>query len=97
MSKFITLKTTIGSIWKIPADTVARNMADWFVSVNEKNVFEDEYRKAMGSNSDLIGWARYNMIWEELKDHAILCNCGKEDMQTELEEGEMSVIENDEF
>jgi len=67
-----------GSVWHLPAKAVAWLRADRLVGqssiAGEKmdTTVEEEMQRALGDDDILLKWARQELPWDDLKDHATL-------------------------
>ncbi|SRR6266852_5121996 len=77
MAKYIHITMPDGSVWKVPADSVARDRAKYYAkqdtlhhSEDYQAVYDNEYRVAMRDHEELIDWAANNMNWSDVAESA---------------------------
>jgi hypothetical protein len=66
--KYIIVTMPDQSVWKIPADFVARSYASYYSEVDKDTTYEKEYNYIYNNDIQLIDWAQCNMDWNDFKD-----------------------------
>jgi len=67
-----------GSVWRVPAEVVARARAEYYARHDTKSeggeaydtTVEEEMAYALETPRELRDWAANNMLWEELREEA---------------------------
>jgi hypothetical protein len=90
-NKVLRVEMSDGSLWDIPIDFIANNMANYY-SRNNPNKFDEEYQKAIDDNSKLIEHAENNMNWSDVSRIAKLHKTGSIDYQDGWVNGKKQII-----
>lgn len=68
--KFILVTQRDGSVWRVPAELVANDKADYYADKEGEEVRVSEFEQMITSPGDLLDWASNNMWWADVKDYA---------------------------
>ena len=74
MSKYYVITMSDGSEWGVPAETIARNRADYYEDI-EPGCWQYEYDEMMvwfdTANRRFAEWAQTCMDWDDVKEYAV--------------------------
>lgn len=72
MAKFIRIKmASDGTTWEIPAEVVANNSTDYYMSKPEPEFTREEEFESSMDDYELTDWAGNNMNWSDVSAHAV--------------------------
>ncbi|WHH61387.1 hypothetical protein [Petroclostridium sp. X23] len=82
MKKYLRVQMSNGELYDIPVEIIAENRARYYAAQSSDRityhasclpprVFEDEKNYGLENNDILLDWAKNNMTWDALEEHAI--------------------------
>ena len=81
--KIIRIDFPNGESYEVPAKVIATSRTNYYAkkdNINPNSVdWYEEYDRSMKPD-ELIDWIQNNMIWDDIKDHAILLDADNEDI-----------------
>lgn len=77
--KVLEIKHEDGTVWHVDAAVVARDRAEYYAEHDTGETSGDEYEDVLGTElkfalnheRELRDWAANQMLWPELKEHAV--------------------------
>lgn len=98
-TKYLRVTMPDGSKWDIPASAIADNKANYHAKDKEDpkeslELYNEEYKLALGDDGELIEWAKGNMDWADVQHIAMRAH---EPDETSYESGwcnaDMEIVE----
>jgi hypothetical protein len=76
MKKYYVITVSNGDKYGIPAEIIAKNRADSYGDDVDSNEWKEEFNGMMKwfdtDEFEFADWAKNNMDWDEVKEHAVL-------------------------
>lgn len=76
--KYVFIEFSNGEVFKVPAEVIAENRAEYYASLDSKryedvdyeDVFEGEKEHTLSDELELLDWLKNRMNWEDIEEEA---------------------------
>jgi hypothetical protein len=96
--KFLIVKFHKGVNYKIPAILIAKDRANYYMTIDgyeeDSQEYLDELNRALDDEFELFDWVENNMNWRDLKDSAIRIEDDHFDVEEEWDNGNHTISVN---
>lgn len=95
MAKYLDVTMPDGSVWRVPADVVADDRANYYAGEDGDTTYDSEFALVLQDDGELMDWAKNNLNWEAVAPHAtrIFTQVPPVDYQEGWVNGPMEVVE----
>jgi hypothetical protein len=87
MKKWYQFTTSTGDVWRVPVKVIAENRAIFYAKENgidiEESLQDDTIPLFESDDFEIEDWARNNMDWSDVENHAEKVKSAEPDMQKE--------------